>query len=72
MAKRIQLDTECSAICYVSARLISLGSEQANHICHHFGEICETCREECGKYQSEQECAQACKQRADECRKIAA
>ncbi len=33
MAKCIQLDMECAAICYAAAQLISVGSEKAKEIC---------------------------------------
>ena len=74
MAKCIQLDMECAAICYAAAQLMSLGSDKAKELCKICGDICETCGNECGKHQTEhcQECFQACKQCAEECRKMAA
>ena len=33
MARCIQLDMECAAICYASAQLMSLGSEMAKAVC---------------------------------------
>ncbi|HEU5363951.1 MAG TPA: four-helix bundle copper-binding protein, partial [Hanamia sp.] len=33
MAKCIQLDMECAAICYLSVQLMSLGSERAKDVC---------------------------------------
>lgn len=70
MAKCIQLDMECAAICYAAAQLMSLGSKRAKQLCELCAEICDECGTECGKHQMEhcQECAQACKQCADECR----
>jgi hypothetical protein len=74
MAKCIQLDMECSAMCYASAQLMSLGSERAKEICRICADLCEECGQECGQHNTEhcQECARACKQCAEECRRMAA
>ncbi len=74
MAKCIQLDMECAAICYAAAQLMSVGSEKAKDICGICADICEACGNECGKHETEhcQECSKACKQCAEECRKMAA
>lgn len=74
MAKCIQLDMECAAVCYAAAQLMSLGSEKAKAICSICAEICETCGNECSHHQNEhcQECAESCKQCAKECRRMAA
>jgi len=50
MAKCIQLDMECAAICYAAAQLMSLGSEKAKEICTLCAGICETCGNECAKH----------------------
>ncbi|MGI8634942.1 MAG: four-helix bundle copper-binding protein, partial [Segetibacter sp.] len=73
MAKCIQLDMECAAICYAAAQLMSLGSDQAKAFCRLCADICEQCGDECGKHQTEhcKECADACRQCAEECRKMA-
>lgn len=74
MARCIQLDMECAVVCYASAQLMSLGSEQAKEFCRICAAICEACSAECGKHQNEhcRECAEACKRCAEECRKMAA
>jgi hypothetical protein len=74
MAKCIQLDMECSALCYASAQLMSMGSEKAKEVCRICAALCEECGNECGKHQTEhcQECARACQQYAEECRRMAA
>ncbi len=74
MAKYIQLDMECAAICYGAAQLMSLGNERAKEVCRICADICEQRGNECSNHQTEhcQECAQACKQCAEECRKMAA
>ena len=72
MAKCIQLDMECAAICYASAQLMSLGSTEATRLCSICADICDRCGEECGKHSNQhcQECAAACKRCAEECRKM--
>ena len=74
MARCIQLDMECAAICTAAAQLMSLGSEKAKDICGICAGICEACGEECGKHGSEhcQECAKTCRKCAEECRRMAA
>lgn len=69
MARCIQLDQECAALCYASAQLMSLGSTKSNQICQVCAEICHECAEECGKHQMShcQECAEACRNCAKEC-----
>lgn len=73
MARCIQLDMECAAICYSAAQLMSLGSERAAEICRICADLCQACGEECRKHQMEhcQECAQACLACAEECRQMA-
>ena len=75
MAGCIQLDTECAAICYAAAQLMSLGSSKVKKVCRLCAEICETCSVECGKHthmQHCQGCTEACRRCAEECRKMAA
>jgi hypothetical protein len=74
MAKCIQLDMECAAICYAAAQLMSVGSEKAKDICRICADVCEACGEECGKHDHKhcQECAEACRHCAEECRRMLA
>lgn len=74
MAKCIQLDMECAAVCYTAAQLMSLGSEKAKEICGICADLCSACADECSKHETEhcKECAEACKQCADMCRNMAA
>ena len=74
MSLCIQLDMECSAICYAAAQLMSLGSERANEICKICAGICETCAKECAKHNNLhcKECSVACENCAIECRKMVA
>jgi hypothetical protein len=73
MARCIELDMQCSAICYAAAQLMSMGSESALEVCRICAELCERCGDECGRHHTEhcQECAKACKACAEECRKMA-
>nr|WP_294858571.1 four-helix bundle copper-binding protein [uncultured Fluviicola sp.] len=70
MARCIQLDMECSAMCYAAAQLMSLGSEDAAKMCALCSEFCERCAKECGKHDNEhcRECAEMCMKCAQECR----
>jgi hypothetical protein len=74
MAKCIQLDMECAAVCYCAAHLMSLGSEWAKEMCGICADICEACGSECDKHDAEhcKLCAQTCKECAEACRKMTA
>lgn len=73
MARCIQLDMECAAVCYAAAQLMSMGSERAMEMCRLCADVCEACGNECGKHQTEhcQECAEMCHRCAEECRRMA-
>ncbi len=70
MARCIQLDMECAAICYQAAQLMSLGSFHARSVCRICAEICQACAEECSRHDMEhcKECAEVCYRCAEECR----
>lgn len=74
MATCIQLDMECSALCYTAAKVMSINGTMAKELCRICAEMCEKCGAECGKHKHEhcQHCAEMCKKCADECRKMAA
>jgi hypothetical protein len=74
MARCIQLDMECSAICYAAAKLMSLDSEKAMAICDLCADICEACANECGLHDNDhcRQCKEACLACAKECRDMAA
>lgn len=74
MARCIQLDMECAALCYAAAQVASLGGAKAKDICRICGELCTACAIECGRHDVEhcKECAEACIHCAEECRKMAA
>jgi hypothetical protein len=73
MARCIQLDMECAAICYAAAQLMSLGSKQAKEACLICAQLCDDCAAECSKHTHSkhcQECAEACRQCAQACRNM--
>lgn len=69
MAACIQLDMECSTICYAMAQLMSLNSNRIQELAKLCAAICDACAEECSKHTNEhcRECAEACTKCADEC-----
>ena len=73
MAKCIQLDMECAAMCYAATQLMSLGSAKAAAVCKLCAEFCDACAAECSQHTNKhcQECAQACKECAKHCREMA-
>ena len=72
MARCIQLDMECAAICVASAQLMSLGSDQAMRICVLCADMCEACATECENHKHDhcKECAKACRACAEQCRNM--
>ena len=74
MARCIQLDMECAAICLITAQMMSLGSAKAIDLCRLCADICITCAYECAKHDTDhcKVCATACHECAEECRKMAA
>ena len=74
MARCIQLDLECPAICYAAAQVMSLHGESAPQLCNVCADICNACGDECAKHELMQyckECADACHQCGQECRQMA-
>src|SRR5690606_2861411 len=51
MAKCIQLDMECAAICYAAAQVMSMGGQKAKELCALCADICDACAEECGQHE---------------------
>ena len=74
MARCIQLDMECAALCYTAAQLMSLGSDKAKEICRLCADACQACADECSQHDTKhcRECAELCRRCAEECRKMAA
>jgi hypothetical protein len=59
MARCIQLDMECAAICTATAQLLSLGSPHATALAKICADACAACATECSKHTNEhcKECA---------------
>jgi hypothetical protein len=72
MARCIQLDMECAAICTATAQLLSLGSPHATALAKICADACAACATECSKHTNEhcKECAEACKICAEACKNI--
>ena len=72
LARCIQLDMDCTAICRLSADAMARDSENVVPICRLCAELCDVCGEECVQHHMDhcQTCAVACKRCAQECRKM--
>ena len=73
MARCIALDIDCAAICRLAVGYMARGSELAKDICGLCAQVCETCGEECARFQMDhcKQCAAACRRAAEECRRMA-
>ena len=74
MARCIQLDMECAAICYAAAQVMSMGGQTAEQLCRLCADICQACGDECRRHEHMEhcrECADACHRCAEECRRMA-
>lgn len=70
LARCIQLNNDCGAICLLAVQAMASGSEYANQICKLCAEICTACAEECEKNANMEHCkicAAACRKCATEC-----
>ena len=74
MARCIQLDIECAALCQAAAQIMSLNGNSAAELCGICADACQACAEECAKHDHDhcRECARACRTCAEECRRMAA
>ena len=75
LIKCIQLDRQCSVICFATANMMSIGGEHASHLCAECAEICNACAEECDKHAAMgmdhcRICAEACRKCATACEAI--
>lgn len=72
MARCIQLNMECAAICYATAQLLSLGSEFASELCRICADVCDACAKECGRHEPDhcQRAAVDCRACEEVCRKM--
>ena len=76
LAKCIQLDLECAAICRSAAVVMSLESQFSAHLCRICADACNTCAQECEQHAQMgmdhcRQCAEACRQCADICEQMA-
>ena len=73
MARCIQLDIDCAAICRLAAGYMARGSELSADACELCAAICEECAKECARHPMAhcQDCAKACRRCAEECRRMA-
>jgi hypothetical protein len=69
MARCVQLDMECAAICAATAQLMSMGSQYALQLVSICANICRECTDECGMHHNDhcKRCAEACLSCADAC-----
>ena len=75
LAKCIQLDLECAAICRSAVEMMSLGSNYSRELCDLCAGICEACAGECDKHSDLKHCKacdDVCRNCANECGKMAA
>jgi hypothetical protein len=73
LARCIQLDIDCAAVCRLAADVMARGGELAGVICEACAQACDACAEECAQHTKMphcQECADACHRCAEECRRI--
>ncbi|MEO5906729.1 MAG: four-helix bundle copper-binding protein, partial [Saprospiraceae bacterium] len=72
LARCVQLSTECAAICYAAAQLMSMGSKYAHEICRICADMCEACAKECEMHEVDhcERCAIECRACAEECRNM--
>lgn len=73
MARCIQLDMDCAAICRLASSYLARDSELAGMICETCAEVCDECARECERHGMEhcKQCAAACRRCAEECRRMA-
>lgn len=76
LAKCIQLDLECAAICRSAAEVMSLRSQFSAHLRRVCADACIACAQECEQHAQMgmdhcRECAEACRHCADICEQMA-
>lgn len=70
----VRLDSDCAAVCRLTAELLARGSEFSSAIAVLCAEVCEACSDECERHADMEHCricAEACRQCARECRIVA-
>jgi hypothetical protein len=74
LARCIQLDLDCAAICRLAVSYMGRGSELVGLVCEACADVCDACSQECEKHSAMEhcrQCAQACRRCAEECRRMA-
>lgn len=76
LARCIQLDMECAAICRSASEVMSLGSDYSLELCRICADVCNACAEECDKHAQMgmdhcRQCADACRMCAEACMQMA-
>jgi len=73
LVKCILLNRECAAICFATAKVLTVGADHFQILCRSCEELCLACDAECGIHADMphcKECAEACRYCAEMCRKI--
>lgn len=73
LAKCIELDLDCAALCALAIGMMARGSQFAKEICALCAKACRACGDECSKHKQMEHCnrcALACYRCADECEKM--
>lgn len=72
----IQLNRDCSKMCYTSVTFMASDSSFAHQVCELCAKLCDACAEECEKHAQMhdhcRECAEACRRCAEACRSMMA
>ncbi|MBD1425794.1 four-helix bundle copper-binding protein [Sphingobacterium arenae] len=73
----IQLNLECTMICDVAVKVMSIDGQLSEELCEICADICERCAEECEKHAAMgmehcRECAEACRICTRICREMSA
>lgn len=73
MARCIELDTDCAAVCRLTAGMVARNSEMLEMVCKLCEETCEECARECSQHEAQhcKDCEEACRRCAEECRQLA-
>lgn len=69
VSRCIESTKNCAAVCLLTARFLSSGSEFIPQLCNLCMEVCEVCAAECAKNYMDT-CAEQCQKCADECRML--
>ena len=72
LSRCIELDRDCSDICFQAARLLKRQSEIGDEYLSLVEKMCTLCAEECRKHDHEhcQHCAEVCEACAEACRAV--